>query len=178
MSARGSSASVSPLPVSVNQSKLHMEDPQYLTRLGEILEKYGIPKKVIEFELTESAFADEELIRDFSGQVHKMGFLLSIDDFGSGYSSLHMLNKVQLDILKIDRYFLSETDTSARSRILFKKIVELAKELNMDVICEGVETQQQVDFLLEIGCRYAQGFLYSHPMTQQDFIEYIGRSLI
>lgn len=101
------------------------------------------------------------------------GFLISIDDFGSGYSSLNLLKKVFVDVLKIDKEFLDETTDSERSRSIIKKVVEMAKELKMKVICEGVETEEQATFLRGISCDMAQGYLYAKPMPIAEFDDII-----
>ena len=98
--------------------------------------------------------------------MQEIGFLTSIDDFGSGYSSLTLLNDIPLDILKIDKYFLTKSDVSERTKLIIEKIVEMAKALDVQVICEGVETQQHIDFLLRVGCYYAQGYYYSKPLSR------------
>ena len=96
---------------------------------------------------------------------------LSIDDFGSGYSSLNLLRDIPFDVLKIDRGFLDESAQSESGKWILRKIVEMAEGLNLKVICEGVETHEQVEMLLDIGCIYAQGFLYSRPIPLEEFME-------
>ena len=96
---------------------------------------------------------------------------LSIDDFGSGYSSLNLLRDMPFDVLKIDRGFLNETNASESGKFILRKIVEMADGLGVKVICEGVETREQVDMLLDIGCYFAQGYLYSKPIPMEEFIE-------
>lgn len=99
------------------------------------------------------------------------GYQLSVDDFGSGYSSLNMIKEIPIDTLKIDKDFLSDEKESGRYQKVIRKVIELAEELGMSIICEGVEREEQADFLQSVGCMYAQGFLYAKPMPEGDFIE-------
>lgn len=157
------------VPISVNQSRAHLTQNQYVKQLQDLFLKYDIPPKYIELELTETAFSDTAAAKEILLSMQEIGFLTSIDDFGSGYSSLTLLNDIPLDILKIDKYFLTKSDVSERTRLIIEKIVEMAKALNVQVICEGVENQQQIDFLLRVGCYFAQGYYYSKPLSQAVF---------
>lgn len=158
--------------VSINQSRYLMYNPDYISKVQEILLKYRIPKGLIEFELTETVFFHEQdRMISVMNQLKEFNMNLSIDDFGSGYSSLNLLRDIPFDVLKIDRGFLDESSQSESGKWILQKIVEMAEGLNLSVICEGVETQEQVDMLLGIGCRYAQGYLYSKPIPLKEFIE-------
>lgn len=160
--------------VSINQSRIHFSQKNYIERLNELRSKYSIPQNLIELELTESIFAN---MRDISEVVDKLktnGYYLSVDDFGSGYSSLNMLKEVPIDTLKIDKDFLSGEDRNGRYQKVIRKVVELAKDLNMNIVCEGVEREEQARFLQSIGCMYAQGFLYARPMAQEDFLRLLS----
>lgn len=166
-----------PIVVSVNQSRKHFDMPDYLERLELLVDKYKIPPNLIEMEITESAFLqDQQHIIDVMGRIKELGFLVSIDDFGSGYSSLNLLRNVPADIIKLDKNFLDESVDSARSKSIIKHVVDMSKDLNMDVICEGVETEQQAEFLREIDCTMGQGFLYAKPMTYEKFEKMLGDS--
>ncbi len=162
-------------PISVNQSRMNFKDERYYDRLKSLIEKYRIPKRIIEIELTETLFSDKETIMDALQAIHELGLLVSVDDFGSGYSSLNLLNSVHADILKIDKNFLNISTNSVRTRTIIKKVVEMAKELHMEVICEGVEYPEQAEFLLSVACNNAQGFLYARPMPQIEFMQLIGQ---
>jgi EAL domain-containing protein (putative c-di-GMP-specific phosphodiesterase class I) len=147
-------------------------NPEYVKKVKKILKKYNIPKDMIELELTETVFLDErEKMISVMRELKSHDLILDIDDFGSGYSSLNLLKDVPFDILKIDREFFSETSTSETSMLILRKIVEMADGLGVSCICEGVETKEQEIFLKEIGCRYAQGYLYSKPMPSKEFID-------
>lgn len=102
------------------------------------------------------------------------GFRLAMDDFGTGYSSLNLLRKLPIDILKIDGVFLSESSEEERSRSVLKGVVNIAAELNLDMICEGVETKEQAIMLHELGCEVGQGYAFSRPLPVSEFCERFG----
>lgn len=159
-------------PVSVNQSRYLLHDPQYTLNVQQILLKYKIPKGLIELEITETVFFQErERMLEVMEELKRLNLDLSIDDFGSGFSSLNLLRDMPFDVLKIDRGFLNETNGSESGKFILRKIVEMADGLGIRVICEGVETKEQVDMLLDIGCNYAQGYLYSKPIPKEEFID-------
>lgn len=161
-----------PVVVSVNQSRLHLNYDDYIWRLREIVDKYEIPYEYIELELTESVFTENaDLLLKVMKKLHEIGFKLSIDDFGSGYSSLNMLKDIPADVVKIDREFFNGTVNSQKGRAVISTVVDLAKNLNMEVISEGVETEDQVNFLTEIDCAMVQGYYFAKPMTIKDFEE-------
>jgi EAL domain-containing protein (putative c-di-GMP-specific phosphodiesterase class I) len=159
-----------PVVISVNQSRLHLNYDDFIWRLREIVDKYEIPYEYIELELTESVFTEnaEQLIKVMQ-KLHEIGFKLSIDDFGSGYSSLNMLKDIPADVVKIDREFFNGTVNSEKGRAVISTVVDLAKNLNMEVISEGVETVEQVEFLSGIDCAMVQGFYFAKPMTIEAF---------
>lgn len=157
--------------ISINQSRMHFAQKNYIERLNGLREKYQIPDDLIELELTESIFADMKDISRIVEELKSNRYYLSVDDFGSGYSSLNMIKEIPMDALKIDKDFLSGKRESGRYQKVIEKVVELARELNMDIICEGVEEKEQADFLKSVGCLYAQGFLYARPMPEESFAE-------
>ncbi len=163
---------LTPVVISVNQSRLHLNNDDYIWRLREIVDKYEIPYEYIELELTESVFTDNaDLMLRVMQKLHDIGFKLSIDDFGSGYSSLNMLKDIPADVVKIDREFFSDTVNSQKGRAVISTVVDLANNLNMRVISEGVETVEQVNFLQDIECHMVQGYYFAKPMTIKDFEE-------
>ena len=163
------------LPVSVNFSRVHLSTDVLPVVVKATLERYNIPPHLIEIEITESALAaTEEYQLSILNELRALGCVLSMDDFGSGMSSLNTLRKLPFDVLKIDRDFLYSNSTSERERIVLSNVVRMAFDLNMKVICEGVETKEQEEFLKQIGCRYVQGFLYARPLPEAQFIsEYL-----
>lgn len=159
------------IPISVNQSRLHFSEVDYVERLDTMLDNYQIPKSYIELEITETAFVEADATKARLKSLKELGFKLSIDDFGSEYSSPIILREESIDTLKIDKTFLEGTQGSARSQIIVHKIVKMAQNLNLDVICEGVEHPEQTIFLKEIGCHLVQGFLYSKPLNETHFMQ-------
>lgn len=157
-------------PVSINQSRVLWNNPDYLKNVKRILEHYEIPSELVELELTETVFTDnKEKMLQIMNELKKMNITISIDDFGSGYSSLNILKDMSFDVLKLDREFVRESLNSKSSQWILQKIVEMAHGLGMFVVCEGVETKEQVETLKQIGCRYAQGYYYGKPMPMDEF---------
>lgn len=160
-------------PISVNVSRVNLYNPRFLDSLIDLVEKYKISPKYLNLELTESAFVDNlMLVQKAVKYLHKAGFTIFMDDFGSGYSSLNTLKDIELDVLKIDMKFLSKGEEGKGAKIL-KAIVSMAKDLDMPVIVEGVEEKEQVEFLKGLGCDYIQGYYFAEPMTQEQYCELI-----
>ena len=158
--------------ISVNQSRYLLNDPDYANKVKTILLKYQIPVGLIELELTETVFFHEkERMIQTMKELKNMNVDLSIDDFGSGYSSFNILKDVPFDVLKIDREFLSDSVHTEKGKIILQKIVDMAHGLGMSVICEGVENVEQIELLVSIDCHYAQGFYYARPIPIEEFIE-------
>lgn len=156
--------------VSVNVSRVHISTADFFTNLNRLMEKYKIPKRYFELELTETIMGGEMgLIKTFIQECKKEGYKVSIDDFGSGYSSLNLLKELPVDILKIDKGFLDEAEESRRSNIIVEQVVEMAKRMEIKTLCEGVETKKQLSFLKRIGCDMAQGYLFSKPIPMEEF---------
>lgn len=159
-------------PISVNQSRVLLHNPTYIGRVSEMLKRYDIPKGYIELEITETVlFTERAKMLTILKELKDREVLLSMDDFGSGYSSLNMLKDFPFDVLKIDREFFSESIASESSTWILRKIIEMANGLGIRVICEGVETKEQVEMLQKIGCRYVQGYYYSKPIPAEKFVE-------
>lgn len=158
------------VPISVNVSRVHLKDPDFLDIVNGIINKYQIPSDLIEFELTESVFLEN---RDAA--IHTMdemknsGYLVSIDDFGSGFSSLNLLKNLPVDILKIDKEFLSNSTLANNDGIVVSSIIGMANKMKISVICEGVETEEQVKFLRENNCDMVQGFFFARPIPESEF---------
>lgn len=156
--------------VSVNMSRKHLHREDFIATLAGIADKYGLRRETLEIEITESAFFENtSLLVKRMQDLKTAGFRLAMDDFGAGYSSLNLLKKLPIDVLKIDKEFLGEGDVSEKSRAVISSIVDMARRIDVEVVCEGVETAQQAEFLMSIGCRRAQGFFYARPMPAADF---------
>ncbi|MDD2967776.1 MAG: EAL domain-containing protein [Desulfovibrionaceae bacterium] len=160
----------SPLPISINMSRRHIHDPLLHSKLTALVQKYALVPSLLQLEVTESAFLENE--NDLYTVVNSLRedcFLLSMDDFGSGYSSLNMLKNIPVDFIKIDKGFINEVATTERGKTVIRHSIAMAHEMNIGLIAEGVETEEQAAFLLHSGCAYAQGYFYSRPLPLNAF---------
>ncbi|MFQ8583540.1 MAG: EAL domain-containing protein [Holdemania massiliensis] len=156
--------------ISVNFSRVTIHHRDFYEKFHTIVDAYAIPARCLQIEITESAFNGlAKTVLDMLNQLKREGFILSIDDFGSGYSSLNLLNTLMMDEIKIDRVFLNEEN--ARREQIIGLIVDIAATLEIDVICEGVETQADVDMLRRLHCGRGQGFYLSRPLPEQEFAD-------
>lgn len=157
-------------PISVNFSRVTIHHKDFYTRLHQIIHEYYVPVGCIEIEITESAFNDLSIsIIDMLNRLREEGFIISMDDFGAGYSSLNLLNSMSVDVLKIDRQFLLEQESKKEQ--IIRLIVDLTKALNMKVICEGVETKEDVQLLEKVHCPLGQGYYISYPIMKDEFAQ-------
>ena len=161
------------IPVSVNISALQLADSEFVTRLHHIIRLADVPPQRIELELTESCLIPEqaEQTQYQLTQLKALGFKLSIDDFGTGYSSLSYLRRLPIDTLKIDQSFVRDLPDNPGACQIVSAIIAMAKALGLDVIAEGIEHQQQLDFLRQAGCNQGQGYLVSAPRPAQEFTQ-------
>ena len=161
-----------PVPVSVNVSRMHIHDNQLSEKLLDLIRKYDLPPELLELELTESIFFEnEELLVGTIRKLQQDGFSISLDDFGAGYSSLNMLKDLSIETIKLDRGFFNEVIVTPRGKTVVAHTISLAKALNINIIAEGVENQEQAEFLLNAGCPFAQGYYYSMPVPIGKFEE-------
>ncbi len=158
--------------ISLNVSRHHLGDDTFCEKLNALIDNIGVPHKYIELEITESLLTDhiEKLIETVTW-FKERGYRISVDDFGSGYSSLNLITMLPFDTLKIDGGFFLKNDLTEKNRKVITSVVTLAKSLNLETVSEGVETQTQVDFLKELGCDMIQGFFYYKPMCCEQFEE-------
>lgn len=158
------------IPVSVNMSRLHLYNKKFPDILVGIADKYGIKHNELEIEITESVFVkdSEELIRNVK-LLKERDFIVSIDDFGSGFSALNLLKDLPVDIIKIDREFLDSSGDDERGKKVIRNVINMCKDLKLDVVTEGIETEEQKDFIVRCGCQIAQGYFYSPPISEQEF---------
>jgi len=164
------------LKISVNFSRVHLDDPAFVDKLVSRMVHHGLEPSMIEIELTESA-AHHEMgtLLDVMRKIKQKGFGLSMDDFGSGYSSLNLLREMPVDVLKLDKGFLDDCsgDSSTREKRIITHVISMAKDLEITVLAEGVETEQQKDFLKESRCDMIQGYYYAKPMPVETFSTYL-----
>lgn len=148
------------LPISVNISRADLYAVDVVEVLEDLVTRYGIDRRLLELEITESAYVEDEKVAAAVNCLKARGFTLLMDDFGSGYSSLNMLKDIAVDIIKIDMGFLRREENPRHSESILEAIVSMARILKLRVIAEGAETKEQVDFLKNVGCDYAQGYYF------------------
>ena len=161
---------LNPTPISVNVSRLHLSNENFIDYLIHLIKKYNIPAQLLELELTESAcFDDLDKFLEILNTLKKYGFSIAMDDFGVGYSSLNILRKIPVDILKLDKEFITTSTSDDKGKVVVKHVLAMAKNLNLTTVSEGIETKEQAEFLTVAGCDIAQGFLFARPMPINDF---------
>ena len=162
---------IEPVPVSVNFSKVHLHNRDLAERILEVMHKYNIDSKYIEIELTEmSEYEDFAALNEFVSVMKQAGVNTSIDDFGTGYSSLNLLKDLNVDIIKLDKSFLKNLEKEGTNdKKVIRSIVNMVNELDMQVVAEGVETLEQMEFLKTVNCSMAQGFLFDRPLPREEF---------
>ena len=159
------------LPISFNISRHDLFGHDYVSEIEAIRRKYDVPVQYFRAEITESsAIGGFDLVSNAVKQFHEKGYLVEMDDFGSGYSSLSILKNLPVDFLKLDLRFLAGEGLGGRGGVIVNAVVQMAKWLNTPTLAEGVETIEQADFLKSIGCNYVQGYLYSNTMSKEDFM--------
>lgn len=162
--------------ISVNVSKVDLKLKEFIEFYTDMRNRYNIPDGRIEVEFTESAvFDDFSTFKDIMFELRKSGFYCSIDDFGTGSSSLNMLKSMPVDVLKMDRmFFVCENENDIeRNNSVIASVVAMARGLGMKIVAEGIETPENIDFLRKIGCDVIQGYVFSKPLSEDDFVEYV-----
>ncbi len=161
---------VTPITISVNFSRLHLGNPDFVDTLCAIADLYRVPRNCLEIELTETTMFDNEqqMIVVFEN-LHEAGFTLSMDDFGTGYSSLGMLKNIPVDVIKMDRGFFTSASDTQRAKTVIAGVMDMAKKLHIHTVAEGVETQEHIDLLRELGCDIVQGYYYARPVPLEEF---------
>ena len=167
------------VPISTNFSRHDIFQPHFVDWLEEIRKKYDVPAKYLRVEITETTVIGgsqhtEEVVK----ALHECGYIVEMDDFGSGYSSLNVLKDIDFDIIKLDMLFLADNMENNRGGTILSSVIRMAKWLKMPVIAEGVETVDQADFLRSIGCDYIQGYLYSRPIPEEEYDRLVSGSQI
>ena len=163
------------VPIAINISYNYLISDFFCTDFIELLKTYKIPPQLIEIELTETVFKENvEIIIDRMTRMKNLGFKIAIDDFGSGYSSLILLRDLPIDILKLDKGFFKNNIVGKKEMIIIENIVRMAQELGIDIVSEGVESEEQIKFLKKIGCHYVQGYYFAKPMEIEKAIEILN----
>ncbi|MPM50802.1 Phytochrome-like protein cph2 [bioreactor metagenome] len=169
--SRWSKNNVKLVPISINISKITMvENNNFIADLKNIIKKYNVDTRFLEIELTERImFIETNKIVYIIKEIKKLGMKVSLDDFGAGYSSLNILKDLPIDIIKLDKVFLDKRDIPESGKIVIKNIINMANELGLEVVAEGVEFPEQSQFLKSVGCEVVQGYLYGKPMNIREF---------
>ncbi len=174
MLRRRMDAGLSVVTVSCNFSRIHFMKKGFIERFEATLNQYSIPKELIEAEVTETLVMEgieHDLVKETFMELNERGVKLSIDDFGAGYSSLGVLEQIPASVVKMDRSFFLNQDNPERQVKIMRGIVNLSKELEAQIVCEGVETEKDVNLMKEIGAYVAQGYYYSKPIPEEEFEE-------
>ena len=160
-----------PIPVSVNVSRIDLFSMDVPMFFAELIQKYDLPVQALKIEITESAYTDDtSKVNKTVKKLRDMGFLVYMDDFGSGYSSLNMLRSMNVDVIKLDAQFLSIKEQEERKGIsILESVVNMAKNMAIPIIVEGVESSEQMQFVSDLGCRYMQGYFFYRPMPVPAF---------
>lgn len=167
------------LPISVNFSKAHLAFEHLVDNIFQTVNNAGIPPRLIEIEFTENLFAgDFETLIEVVTNLKLLGFRVSLDDFGSAYSSLNCLKDLPIDIVKIDKGFLDASTNSDNGKVIVAKTVELIKSLRKISVMEGIENQEQAEFLGKLCCDFGQGYFYGRPMPVRQYLSYLSKSSI
>lgn len=165
-----------PLAVSVNVSRADIYNADIVDYLYDLVTKYNLSPSRLHLEITESAYTENSIqIIDTVNRLKKLGFIIEMDDFGSGYSSLNMLNEMPIDILKLDMKFVQSEALKLGEKSILHFIINLARWLGLEVVAEGVETVEQLNKLSELGCDYAQGYYFSKPIPYKEFEEQLEK---
>ncbi|WP_233569535.1 EAL domain-containing protein [Planomicrobium sp. Y74] len=165
------------LKVSVNVSVLQFQSGKFIKNVKSILMDTQLPPQFLELEITESIMQNIAESTEVLEQLGKLGVKTSIDDFGTGYSSLHVLQKLPIDTLKIDKAFIDELDQNCKQPMV-KAIIDLALNLGLNIVAEGIESANQMESLIEMGCPVGQGYLFSRPIDSLEFEKLIGLSTL
>lgn len=157
------------VPVSVNLSRRHLDNPEFINEYKAILDESGVPIEYIQLEITESAmFEKKDDFVQIIERLHDLGFMILMDDFGTGYSSLMMLKSIPIDVMKLDKSFVDDYDDERGERII-RCVMRMAQDLSIAITAEGVETEAQYRFLTSVGCDTIQGYYFARPMPEEEY---------
>ena len=164
------------VPVSINVSRVEFYNPELADEIKEIVDSHNLPTDLIKIEITETAYADNPTqVQQAVKRLHDYGFLVLMDDFGSGYSSLNILKNLPIDILKIDMQFMDNLDGNEKASIILEAIIRMAKWMKLPVVAEGVKTRKEWDYLKSMECEMVQGYYFYKPIPQADFCEVLDQ---
>lgn len=168
-----SALGAAPSTFAVNFSRSTIIQQDFADSLASTVERFGIARNALEIEITETAFSvDEDAVIGIVEALQRAGFLIAMDDFGTGYSSLSLLRKLPIDVLKLDRRFISQQHATGRETKILESIIDLSNDLGITTVCEGIETLDQAEALEELGCSIGQGYLFARPMPASQFASF------
>ena len=158
-------------PISVNLSRQHFQQPGFLQAYIDLAQRYQVPRDILELELTEAVFFDDEILEMVKAQIqemHRAGFRCSLDDFGAGFSSLGLLKEFDVDVIKLDRSLSKDLEEQKAAEII-AAITALMRKLGVTTVAEGIETPEQLRFLKTVDCDLIQGYIFSKPLPIPEF---------
>jgi diguanylate cyclase (GGDEF)-like protein len=163
-------------PVSVNVSRADIYSVDIADLLISIVQKYDLAPERLHLEITESAYTENSIqLIEVVNRLRELGFIIEMDDFGSGYSSLNMLNQMPIDVLKLDMKFIQSETAKPLEHGILQFVIDLARRMHLSVVAEGVETREQLDRLLEVDCDYVQGYYFARPMSAEEFEKFLEK---
>lgn len=161
---------IEPVVISFNLSRIHFFSDTLVSDIMELVNRYNVPTKYIEIEVTESVFFEEEnIIIEKVEKLRECGFKVSVDDFGAGYSSLNLIGILPVDIIKLDKGFVKGSLKTKRGNDVIKGLIKILNEIELDIVCEGVETKEEEKIISNYGCKEIQGYLYDRPIPVSEF---------
>lgn len=161
---------IEPVTISFNLSRIHFFSDTLVDDILQMVQEYDVPAKYVEIEVTESVFFEEEnVIIEKVEKLRDCGFKVSVDDFGAGYSSLNLIGVLPVDIIKLDKGFVKDSLKTKRGNDVIKGLIKILNEIELDIVCEGVETKEEETIMSDYGCKEIQGFLYDRPIPVHEF---------
>lgn len=161
---------ITPVPISFNLSRVHFFNEDIVDEIVGLVEEYDVPPKYVEIEVTESVFFEEaETIIEKVEQLRHLGYKVSVDDFGAGYSSLNLIGILPVDIIKLDKGFVKDSLKTKRGNDVIKGLIKILNEIQLEIVCEGIETSEEESVISNYGCKGIQGFLYDRPIPVSEF---------
>jgi EAL domain-containing protein (putative c-di-GMP-specific phosphodiesterase class I) len=157
----------------VNVASLQFEDPGFVQMVEKILQEFNLPANSLELEITENVIIKNRTIVDTVHALKKLGTRIALDDFGSGYSNINYLKQLPIDRLKIDRTYIQNISANTKDEAIIRAVIAMGNSFNLQVLAEGVETQEQLKFLKDEQCHEAQGFLFSKPLAVREFEDFM-----
>lgn len=163
------------VPIAINVSRAYILEKYFIEKWVQVLEDYEVEPKNIQIEITESISLEDakELIKVVNVLKQK-GFSVAMDDFGTGYSSLNLLKDLPIDVIKLDKGFVEESNLSSKSKTIIAYVIEMLHQMNIKVVAEGVETREQMEFLKQLKCDMIQGYYFARPMCVEEYEKYLN----